>query len=230
MERSVKQLFSNISGTYDLLNRVLSFGTDQRWRKKGVSLLPHGKNIRVLDLASGTLDLALQYAKRGEGEIYCVDFALAMLLTGQRKTPPTLDSRIHLVCGDGLWLPFPDGYFDAAMCAWGMRNIPNTPAALKEVARVLKPGGSFLILEFFKPKRIVSKIFAKTYGRHVMPAIGRWISRDKGAYDYLHRSIQKFFTRTEYEKLLQAHGFEIITSRDLTGGVNSLILANTDGH
>lgn len=230
MERSVKQLFSNISGTYDLLNRVLSFGTDQRWRKKGVSLLPHGRDVRVLDLASGTLDLALQYAKQGEGKVYCLDFALPMLLTGKQKTPPTLDSRIHLVCGDGLHLPFPDQFFDAAMCAWGMRNIPDTPTALKEVARVLKPGGSFLILEFFKPNRIVSKIFAKTYGRHVMPAIGRWISRDKGAYDYLHRSIQKFFTRGEYEKLLEAYGFEIIAARDLTGGVNSLILANTDGH
>lgn len=229
MERSVKQLFSNISGTYDLLNRVLSFGTDQRWRKKGVSLLPHGKNVRVLDLASGTLDLALAYAKKGDGEIYCLDFALPMLLTGQRKTPPTLDSRIHLVCGDGQRLPFPDGYFDAAMCAWGMRNIPDTPAALMEVARVLKPGASFLILEFFKPNRVVSKIFSKTYGRYVMPALGRWISRDDNAYHYLHRSIQKFFTRTEYGKLLEAHGFEVIASRDLTGGVNSLILANTYG-
>ncbi len=229
MERSVKQLFSNISGTYDLLNRVLSFGTDQRWRKKGVALLPHGKGVCVLDLASGTLDLSLAYAKKGAGEIVAIDFALPMLLTGQRKTPPTLDSRIHLVCGDGLHLPFPNHFFDAAMCAWGMRNIPNTPAALKEIARVLKPSGSFLILEFFKPSKIISKVFSKTYGRYVMPALGRWISRDNNAYDYLRRSIQKFYTREEYEEVLEDHGFEIIESRDLTGGVNSLILANCYG-
>ena len=223
---NVRELFGNISGTYDLLNKVLSFGTDKIWRKKGVKLLPHGKDVRILDLASGTLDLALSYTAQGAGEVYCVDFALPMLLTGQMKMSPTLDSKIHLVCGDGMKLPFPDHFFDAAMCAWGIRNLPNAEQGLEEVKRVLKPGGSLMILEFFKPARPFTKFFANTYGRHVMPALGKWISKDNQAYDYLHRSIQGFYTLLQFENILEKVGFEIIESKDLTGGITSMVLAN----
>src|SRR3989338_7677989 len=166
---NVQKLFSNISGTYDLLNRVLSFGRDQTWRKKATALLPHGKNVRILDLACGTLDMALQYARQGDGEIFGVDFALPMLATGRAKISPTRAGRINLVCGNGERLPFPDQFFDAAMCAWGVRNFSDLPLALSEIRRVLKPGGKFLVLEFFKPKKMVTKIFSKTYGKNVMP-------------------------------------------------------------
>jgi len=226
---NVRQLFSNISGTYDLLNRVLSLGTDKKWRKKGVALLPHGKNVRVLDLASGTLDLSLQYTTQGDGEVYAVDFAMPMLLTGRMKVSPTLDRRLHLVCGDCLNLPFPSEFFDAAMCAWGMRNFSSLATSLKELKRVLKPAGSLLVLEFFKPTRPFTKFFSKTYGRYIIPALGRWLSKNEEAYDYLHNSIQGFYSRKEYEKLLRQEGFEIIEARDLTGGISSLILANTNG-
>lgn len=222
---NVRELFGNISGTYDLLNRVLSFGADQRWRKRGVRLLPHGKGLRVLDLAAGTLDLSLQYLNRGEGEVYGVDFSMPMLLTGHMKVSPTLDPRLHLVCGDGLRLPFPEIFFDAAMCGWGVRNFSDPAAALQEIRRVLKPSAPFLILEFFRPVKPVSKIFSQTYGRYVMPAVGRWLSKNNDAYEYLHRSIQKFFSRGEYENLLKENGFRIQHSKDLSGGVNSLILA-----
>ncbi|MDO8526925.1 MAG: ubiquinone/menaquinone biosynthesis methyltransferase [Deltaproteobacteria bacterium] len=223
---NVRELFGNISGTYDLLNRVLSFGTDKRWRKKGVSLLPHGKNLNILDLASGTLDLALQYAKEGAGEVWCLDFALPMLLTGKMKVSPLLDERLHLICSDGLKIPFPDHFFDAAMCAWGMRNLPDHKAALCELQRVLKPGGSLMIIDFFKPNRTFSKIFSKTYGRYVMPTLGGWISRDKAAYNYLHRSIENFLSRQQFEDLLERNGFDVIEAKDLTGGISSLLLAN----
>lgn len=226
---NVRELFSNISGTYDLLNRVLSFGRDQKWRQKGIGLLPHGKNVRVLDLACGTLDMSLQYIRQGEGEVYCSDFALPMLLTGQMKVSPTLDGRIHLVCADGARLPFPDRFFDAAMCAWGMRNFANGAAGLSEVRRVLKPNGAFLILEFFRPAKTFSKIFAKTYGRHVIPAIGKWISKDSQAYDYLHQSVQGFYSLAEYQNVLREAGFRVQIAKDLTGGISSLVLASVNG-
>ena len=226
---NVRELFSNISGTYDLLNRVLSFGSDQRWRKKGISLLPHGKNVRVLDLAAGTLDMSLQYTQQGEGDVYAVDFALPMLMTGQMKVSPTLDGRIHLVCGAGEKLPFPSQYFDAVMCAWGVRNFSHLEEGLQEIKRVLKPNGSFLILEFFKPAKPLSKIFSKTYGRYVIPALGKFISKDNQAYDYLHQSIQGFLSLKEYKNVLQDAGFHVTVAKDLTAGISSLILANKNG-
>lgn len=224
-----RELFSNISGTYDLLNRVLSFGQDQRWREKGVSLLPQGRNVRILDLAAGTLDMALQYVNHGEGEIYAVDFALPMLLTGQMKVSPTLDQRINLVCGDGENLPFPSGFFDAVMCAWGVRNFAHPKRGLEEIKRVLKPGGSFLVLEFFRPSKPLTKLFSNTYGKYVIPTLGKWISKDNQAYDYLHQSIQGFFSLKEYKSLLEEAGFKVNVAKDLTAGISSLILANVNG-
>ncbi|MBI4125239.1 MAG: ubiquinone/menaquinone biosynthesis methyltransferase [Deltaproteobacteria bacterium] len=226
---NVRELFSNISGTYDLLNRVLSFGADQRWRKQGVSLLPHGAGVRVLDLACGTLDMSLQYLRQGEGEVYAADFALPMLLTGRMKASPTLDPRLHLVCTDGTRLPFPSRFFDAVMCAWGVRNFSNLPGGLKEIRRILKPNGSVLILEFFRPAKTFSKIFSKTYGRHVIPRLGKWLSKDGGAYDYLHRSVQGFYSLEEYQGVLKDSGFDIQIAKDLTGGISSLVLANLNG-
>ncbi len=226
---NVRELFSNISGTYDLLNRVLSFGRDQTWRRKATALLPHGKNARILDLACGTLDMSLQYARQGDGEIFGVDFALPMLATGRTKVSPTLDRQFHLVCGDSERLPFPNQFFDAAMCAWGVRNFSNLPLALNEIRRVLKPGGKFLVLEFFKPKKMVTKIFSKTYGKYVMPAVGRWISKDNQAYDYLNKSIEGFLSLKEYGDLLQQTGFHVEMAKDLTAGISSLILASSNG-
>ncbi|OGQ06193.1 MAG: hypothetical protein A2W61_02445 [Deltaproteobacteria bacterium RIFCSPLOWO2_01_44_7] len=226
---NIRQLFSNISGTYDLLNKVLSFGTDKKWRKKGVGLLPHANHVKILDLASGTLDLSLEYTRQGAGEVYALDFSLPMLLTGHTKVSPTLDKRLHLICGDCLKLPFPTEFFDAAMCAWGMRNFSNLATSIQEIKRVLKPGGSLLVIEFFKPTKPLTKIFSKTYGRYVMPTLGRWISKNDEAYHYLHRSIQGFHSRKDYEGLLEKEGFEILQASDLTGGISSLILANSNG-
>lgn len=226
---NVRELFGNISGTYDLLNRVLSFGADQRWRKKGTALLPHGPNVRILDLACGTLDMTLQYLRQGEGEVYAADFALPMLLTGHMKVSPTLDKRLHLVCGDGQGLPFPEKFFDAAMCAWGVRNFANLKSGLEEIRRVLKPNGVFLILEFFRPAKTFSKIFSKTYGRHVIPRLGKWLSKDDRAYDYLQQSIQRFCSLEEYQQVLREAGFNVQITKDLTGGISSLVLADLNG-
>ncbi len=221
----VKRLFGDISGTYDLLNRVLSFGTDQKWRRKTVQLLPHGPDVRVLDLATGTLDLALNYLEQGSGEIYGIDIAYPMLVHGLTKVAPNLDPRLHLVCGDGMHLPFPDGFFDAAMCGYGMRNLPDNHRGLMELSRVLKPSAPLLLLEFFRPQTITAKIFAETYGKFVIPTVGRLISRNKEAYHYLHQSVQGFYSLEEYKTLLQEEGFAVTQSKNLTGGISSFILA-----
>lgn len=226
---NVRGLFSEISGTYDLLNRILSFGADQRWRKKGVSHLPHGDGMRILDLASGTLDLTLQYLKTGKGEVYAVDFALPMLLRGETKLTPNLENRVHLICSDGLKLPFPDGYFDAAMCAFGVRNFSNLKEHLKEMKRVLKPQGSLLILEFFKPTKIWTKLFNNTYERYILPTVGGLFSKNKKAYSYLYRSIKNFCTKQEYLNLLSNKGFQILKTKEFSGGIASLILASKNG-
>lgn len=222
-DQAVKHLFSNISGKYDLLNRVLSFGTDQRWRRKGVALLPHGPDIKILDMASGTLDLAIDYLQAGPGSVYAIDIALPMLLTGRNKISPLLDHRLHLTCGDCMKLPYPDHFFDGAMCAWGVRNFSDCEENLKELHRVLKPAGKLLVIEFFKPSRPFSKLFYKTYGRYVIPAIGKWISGDPQAYQYLQDSIQSFCTRKEYEELLNQYHFTHLKSEELTGGISTLL-------
>lgn len=223
-QQTIREIFGNISGKYDLLNRVLSFGTDRRWRRRGVRLLPHGLDIRILDMASGTLDLAIDYLREGEGTVFALDIALPMLLTGRNKISPLLDRRLKLTCGDCQQLPYPDSFFDAAMCAWGVRNFGNREENLRELQRVLKPGGKLLIIEFFKPSNLFSRFFYQTYGRCVIPTVGSWISGDKQAYRYLQNSIQSFCTRRQYEVLLQKCGFNLLHSRELTGGISTLLL------
>ncbi|MDO8494456.1 MAG: ubiquinone/menaquinone biosynthesis methyltransferase [Deltaproteobacteria bacterium] len=223
--RDIKNLFGNISGTYDLLNRVLSAGRDQVWRRKAVSHLPQWEDSKILDLASGTLDMTLQYLKKGDGKVFAVDFSLPMLLMGRDKISPHIDQRLQLACASADQIPYSEHTFDGAMCAWGMRNFPDTFSSLKEIRRVLKPGGKLVVLEFFKPDNLFTKTFSMTYSKFVMPAIGKAISGNQEAYDYLQESIRGFWTRREYENHLEVHGFEIETAQELSGGISSLITA-----
>ena len=228
--QKVKRLFDDISGTYDILNRLLSFSIDKRWRKKGVAKLPHGDSVKILDLASGTMDLALQYTQNGPGKVWCVDFSMPMLTQGLSKVSPDLNQRIIPVCADGLRLPFPDRYFDAAMCAYGMRNLELNKKGLKELYRVLKPGASLLILEFFRPTTLPAKIFYNTYGRYIIPMVGNWFSRNKKAYQYLQSSIRNYYSLSEYQELMKEYGFKILQAKNFSGGISSMILASNSGH
>lgn len=196
----------------------MSLSIDRRWRDKALSRLKGLRLERVLDLCAGTLDLSISIREIfPETEIHAVDFALPMLEQGQRKLSRA--PRIHLICADGHRLPFPDKKFDAVVCAFGIRNLEDREQAAKEIRRVLKPGGTLIVLEFFRPEKILPKLFYQTYGKYVIPRVGGWISKNRQAYEYLQNSILNFLSIGEYEKLLKEFGFSKITSKPLSGGI-----------
>jgi demethylmenaquinone methyltransferase / 2-methoxy-6-polyprenyl-1,4-benzoquinol methylase len=226
MSEAVQKLFNDIAGKYDFINSLLSFSIDSRWRKEAMETLKSAEIKSVLDLCAGTLGMSLELLKQNEVvNISAVDFSEKMLLNGMRRIPNHLRSRIKVVCGDGLALPFADTKFDGAMCAYGLRNLDDNRAGLKELMRVLKPGGKLVILEFFKPDRFLSRFFQATYGKCVIPIIGRIASRNKMAYSYLRDSVSSYYTILEYEGLLKEAGFQNIKIKRQTGGISTLMTA-----
>ncbi len=221
----VKELFTDIAPTYDLLNRAMSGSIDQLWRKRAVSYLPKKKNLKILDLCAGTLDLSLATLKKSpDAELIALDFAQEMLEKGKTKIPKRFQTQIHCIVGDGMFLPFPEEYFDAVLCGFGMRNIPDNKKALAEIYRVLKPNGKIIILEFFKPSKLSSKLFYATYGKWIIPKLGNWISKNPEAYQYLFESIQSYYSVKEFRKILRESKFSSIEERPLTASIASIIV------
>jgi demethylmenaquinone methyltransferase/2-methoxy-6-polyprenyl-1,4-benzoquinol methylase len=225
MSETVKAMFGRIAPTYDLANRVLSARRDVAWRKKALTLL-EGEPATVLDLACGTFDLALEALARGKAKrVHGCDFSLPMLRAGSEKRAA---SPISAAVGDALRLPYADGAFDAAMVAYGWRNFGDPAQSLAELARVLKPGGQLLILEFFRPVRLWPRLFYGTFGRVVFPLVGGMVSGDSAAYRYLNQSISAFVSLAEAEALFARTGFARVRVRSCFGGV-SHALAGTRG-
>lgn len=215
------QMFTEISRRYDLLNRLLSAGTDRRWRQVLVSMAGVGEGARVCDVATGTGDVALEFARRtGAESIVGVDPSAGMLAVGREKVAAAgLDGRVGLIDGDALALPFPDGAFDAVTIAFGLRNLPDYGDGIREMTRVLAPGGRLLVLEFFPPR---GGLFLRAYRLYlgtVLPAIGRLVSGSPGAYRYLARSIEDFISHDDIRRLMDGAGLGDVTARRLTGGV-----------
>jgi demethylmenaquinone methyltransferase/2-methoxy-6-polyprenyl-1,4-benzoquinol methylase len=227
MSEEVKQLFTSISSTYDLLNHVMSFQVDKNWRKKTIACIQGGQNIiKALDLCAGTLDLSLEFLKQfPQSMVTAVDFSHAMLEHGLPKIPEHQKNQISIVCADALHLPFDSACFDVIFCGYGFRNLDDQEAGVKEIKRVLKPGGQVLILEFFRPESILSRLFHFTYGRFLIPLIGGLISKSRQAYQYLHDSISRFYSLSECRQLFLNEGFQIQTSRHFMRGISSLIVA-----
>jgi ubiquinone/menaquinone biosynthesis methyltransferase len=214
-------MFERIAPTYDLLNRVLSAGSDRRWRARAVAELKTAPAGPVLDLCAGTMDLsALVAAERPHDRLVAVDFSPAMLEAGSRKAP-----RAQVVVADAQSLPFEKGTFTAVICGFGMRNLADVSRGVREVSRVLRPGGVFVTLELFRPVRAVSRVFHQAYASVILPMLGGVVSGDRGAYDYLARSMTGFLSRAEYEELLRRCGFARVEGRDLTLGVASIVRA-----
>ena len=218
---AVQRMFDRISPTYDLLNRLLSLGIDRRWRKKALDALfadlPEGP---LLDLCAGTLDLTLAVAERDATRtLVAADFARDMLVAGRGKA-----GRAGLVQADAMGQPFADGAFAGVVCGFGMRNLAEPEHGIREAYRTLKPGGAFVVLEFFRPTRPWTHAFHAFYGNLLLPLVGGLVSGETSAYRYLSQSMRGFLSREQFAAAMKRAGFAKVTSRDLTLGIASLIV------
>jgi demethylmenaquinone methyltransferase / 2-methoxy-6-polyprenyl-1,4-benzoquinol methylase len=214
-------MFDAIAGRYDLLNHVLSAGIDRRWRARAIRSLRLTGRERVLDLCTGTGDLAIAAvrARPSAARVVGVDFSGAMLRVGDRKLRhERLDDRIAMVQGDAMRIPLGDASVDAATIGFGIRNVQDMDAACAELYRVLKPAGRLAILEFAVPTLPVFGALYGWYVNQVLPRIGRALSRNDSAYAYLPASISAFATPDEFVKILRRARFDAIVPIRLTLG------------
>ena len=220
----VERMFDAISPKYDFLNRLFSMGTDQGWRRKVMRLVAQEPVARLLDVATGTADLALMAAKQVE-QVTGADISEGMLAHGREKVKKAgLDARVTLVRGDAADLPFGEGTFDAVTVAFGVRNFEDLSRGVQGMFKVLKPGGRLFVLEFSRPHGLISP-FYRFYFHRVMPFIGRMISKDSAAYSYLPASVDAFPEGTAFEAVLRACGGREVKSERLTGGIATLYTA-----
>ncbi len=219
----VESMFDAIAPRYDVLNRLLSLGIDQYWRKQAVRLLRDEHPRRILDVATGTADLAIQALDLEPEKVVGIDISEEMLRFGREKLARLgLDDRIVLQRGDAERLPFSDRQFDAVLVAFGVRNFENLQRGLREIRRVLKPGGSIVVLEFSRPRAFPIKQLYRLYTRYVLPRVGEAVSRDSGAYAYLPASVEAFPDGPAFLAELEAAGFHDLHARPLTFGIVSL--------
>lgn len=197
----VRTMFNKIAPFYDFLNHFLSLGIDKSWRKKAIKKLEGTNSRKILDVATGTADLAITAEKMLEiDHITGVDISDEMLEVGRKKlTKKDLNEKIVLINGDSESLPFADGEFDAAIVAFGVRNFQDLDKGLSEMRRVIKDGGKMVILEFTKPRFFLFKFGFNLYFKYILPTIGRLTSKDPKAYKYLYESVQAF---PDYEKFV----------------------------
>ncbi|MCL6268267.1 bifunctional demethylmenaquinone methyltransferase/2-methoxy-6-polyprenyl-1,4-benzoquinol methylase UbiE [Flagellimonas myxillae] len=225
-KEQVTQMFDTISKDYDGLNRVISFGIDVKWRKRVVSILKEKKPASILDIATGTGDLAIAMTATGAKRIVGLDISEGMLDVGRDKiAQKNLDSTIEMVVGDSENLSFEDQSFDAITVAFGVRNFENLEKGLKEIHRVLKPGGTLVILETSVPTKTPFKQGYHLYCRHIMPTIGKIFSKDRSAYAYLSESASKFPHGEAFNNILDKIGFIGIENMPQTFGVASIYVA-----
>lgn len=219
----IERMFDDIAPRYDLLNRVLSGGIDQRWRRIVIREVLENDPERILDIATGTADLALQAARSSEARVVGVDISEEMLQVGRRKvTKASMEPRVTLQRGDAEKLPFSDRQFHAAMVAFGVRNFEDLAAGLSQIQRVLRPGGKLVVLEFSRPRAFPIKQLYAFYGRFILPLVGRLISGNSGAYTYLPESISVFPEGEDFLGWMKEAGFERLRSRRLTFGIASM--------
>jgi demethylmenaquinone methyltransferase / 2-methoxy-6-polyprenyl-1,4-benzoquinol methylase len=219
----ISEMFDSISPKYDLLNRVLSMGIDKGWRKEVIRLLKKTNPQKVLDVATGTADLAIASARAGVPIVIGVDISEGMLSFGRGKVAKLgLGKQVTLEYGDSERLRFADASFDVVTVAFGVRNFENLVKGLKEIHRVLKPGGLFIVLEFSKPRSFPFKQLYHFYSHYVLPIIGRLISRDARAYTYLPESVSEFPFGENFMRILDEAGFNNTTCRPLTLGIASI--------
>jgi demethylmenaquinone methyltransferase/2-methoxy-6-polyprenyl-1,4-benzoquinol methylase len=224
-------MFDVIAARYDFLNHLLSAGVDRYWRRRAIASLGLKGGERVLDLCTGTADVALTAASVSPppSRVLGVDFSGAMLQVGMGKVRAARrGNRVELIRGDATRIPLADASVDAVTIAFGIRNVENVEAACEEMRRVVRPGGRLAILEFAVPTLPGIRTLYLWYFRHVLPIIGRLFSRHQGAYGYLPASVGAFATPAEFVTILRSHGFADVTAVQLTFGIVFLYTARRD--
>ena len=225
MSQELQQMFSRIAPTYDQANHALSFNRDIQWRKDSVKQMTRDGFAprQVLDLCAGTGDFALAVKEQLlQAQVALADFSRPMLSLAQKKVGN--NGGYSIFAADALKLPFQDMAFDAVVCGFGVRNLDSTEAGLREIARVLKPGGRAVILDFFRPTGLMARLAHTFYVGTIVPARGGAISKDKAAYDYLQQSAKKFNSVGEFKSLMEKSGFKNVESENKTLGIAASVM------
>ncbi len=223
----VREMFDAIAPAYDFMNRAMTFGIDKLWRRSAVKLIASETHDDILDIATGTGDLAILLARKLDPlTVIGVDLSEGMIEIGRKKVlAEGLDDIVTLGIGDCLQLPFPDASFDCITCAYGVRNFQNLMAGYREMHRVLRPGGMVVILELSTPRSAVVRPFYNLYTRHLIPTVGRLVSKDVRAYSYLPESIAAVPQGSEMTTIMTEAGFREAVHRPLTFGTCTIYTA-----
>lgn len=228
-KEQVAKMFDNISENYDDLNRVISFGIDVKWRKKVIQLIGETNPKKILDIATGTGDLAIMMAELQPDKIVGLDISAGMLEVGKQKIKTkNLSEKIDMVLGDSENIPFEDNYFDAITVSFGVRNFENLDKGLKEILRVLKPGGIFVVLETAVPTKTPYKQGYYIHSKYILPLVGKLFSKDKTAYSYLSESANAFPFGKAFNNILSKNGFTNTVDLPVTFGVASIYTATKE--
>jgi demethylmenaquinone methyltransferase/2-methoxy-6-polyprenyl-1,4-benzoquinol methylase len=222
-KQEVAEMFDNISKRYDFLNHFLSVGIDKLWRKKAVRMLREIQPKRLLDLATGTGDFAIELLALNPIEIVGMDISEGMLDVGRQKMKTRkYDHIISMKYGDSEALPFEDAYFDGLTVGFGVRNYENLENGLSEMLRVVREGGKIIILEFSKPKRFPIKQYYAFHSRYIIPFFGKRISKDEKAYAYLPESVAAFPEGQDFLDILSKLGYKNVSATPVTGGIATI--------
>jgi demethylmenaquinone methyltransferase / 2-methoxy-6-polyprenyl-1,4-benzoquinol methylase len=221
-KKETYKMFDLIASKYDLLNRLLSFGIDKWWRLRLGRQLPKTSNLSILDIATGTGDVGLSFL-RHQGKridkIVGLDLSEEMLAVAKEKIK---SEKMTVITGDATDLPLEDASFDATSIAFGIRNVPDVAKALREMYRVVKPGGVSLVLEFSLPRFFLVRWVYLAYFRYVLPTVGGLVSGNKGAYSYLNKSVEAFPDGDDFAALMRDAGFASVSITSLSFGIASI--------
>ncbi|MDO5442893.1 MAG: bifunctional demethylmenaquinone methyltransferase/2-methoxy-6-polyprenyl-1,4-benzoquinol methylase UbiE [Bacteroidia bacterium] len=224
-KKNIGKLFDSIAGTYDRFNHLLSFNIDKKWRRRSVKRLLNAGN--VLDVATGTADLAMEIVRQGKAaSVLGMDISTGMMDIGRAKVEKAgMQDRISFLEGSALEMPFPEGEFDAVVCAYGVRNFSDLDQGLSEMHRVLSGGGQLMILEFSYPSNAFVRSLYDFFFSNVMPLVGKALSKNGGAYKYFRDSVKGFIWGQEMADRISAAGFKKVSFKTMTFGITTVYFA-----